>query len=706
MFGSMKCSLMKHRLLMGLLNLTVRPGEYSNHQNIAIIDWGSVTGTGIRASIRYAAKLGARKLLAIALLSQLPFDEERFLASLTGVETLVGKQGSRVRRCEVKVAFLSRYPTQVYEPRLCPYCRQLDRLSEEERFHPTKLLADFIKDAKFRLRQRFIDGDDGVRKEYERRRISSVANEMLPGFSDTYQVTEMALWRSHIDMARTWTSARLRLHEGLAKLVIPLGKESEHVRMKRRCLIKLLAVEWLWLKREPLSMIKFKRQISKIATNAIKDRFCSETEKLDAIVVLRTASKDSFAQVLPQLFETLMQDRNASDKTTLSLVSQLLYCSFTYLQRDYLVTPTLEPLVDALGMLAIKVHEMLGGPKQTIALRVGRTINSLHQYGRFLVHSRNNLPAPAAWRELKELLGTRYHTHHPVYVAFDALRFGPLESDIEDSTRKLPIIKWVAKRDSWLTRCEPFIVHTLLPLITPLRELFEGLDATVMVGPNQAETLAIVARDIFENLATISDALTVFSRNPRAVRHLHRWKKFVQARDEIWQLLIDPGNLVNGSRDGGSSLIRLLQGCPTDLIGLLNDIMSEDVFRDKLNASITNMISTESRLVFCHEHVLKEGILELLINASKHVQIEASNSLDPSQGNDYGKIPVEMILTEDAEYLCLTIVNSGTLVERRVHGRGLETFAERLNPYGGVLERAIDVQLPWVFGVRISLLKG
>jgi hypothetical protein len=681
----------------------------AKHQTVAIIDWGSVTGTGIRASIRYAAAKGASKIIAVALLSQLPFDEERFLASLTGVETVVNTEGAvEVRRCEVKVIFLARYPTQVYEPRLCPYCRQLGRLAEEERFLPTKLLADFIEEAKSLLRTRRIDGEDGVRWEHEQRRLHSTKATNLPGFSDTYQLTTMAALRNQIDMARRWTSERLRIHQELSKLEVSLNKEAYRLRMNRRCLVKLLAVEWLWLKREPLSMGKFKRQISRLAINVIKDRYCSQREKLEAIIVLRTASKDSFAQFVPEIFDTLVRDRKATEEGTLTLVSLLLYCSFTYLQRDYLMAPALEPLVDALGTIASRVHELLGGPKQAIALRVGRTVNSLHQYGRFLLHSLTPLTASAAWRELQSQLGEKhYHTHHPAYGAFDALRFGPLEDDIEDSAKPLPRINWAAKRNGWITWCEPFITETLLPLLAPLREVFEGLDATLMVGPD-AETLAIGTREIFENLSILSTALTVFSKNPNAVRQLDRWKRFVNARNIIWKLLIDPGDRRGSAREGGSALIRLLKNCPTDIVGLMEEVISENSFNSKLRVRLVKSLSPNNRFVFCHVDILRDGVLELLRNASRHVRGESETEEQAPVNTipDHKSIPVEMVLSEEGEQLCLAMKNGGILVDSQVHGRGLKMFRERLSPYGASLERINDLRAPWVFGVKISMMKG
>jgi hypothetical protein len=685
-------------------------------QRALIIDWGSVTGTAIRASIRYAAAKGADKILALTLLSQLPLDEEQFLTSLTEIETAEGKDGEiRKRHCEVQVKFLARYPIQVYEPRLCPYCRQLDRLDDEERFYPSKLLADFIKEAKVRLRQRYIEGEDGIRVEHHRRELSpSVDEDYVTEILDPDRnVTQLANLRNQLAMAKIWTNVRWELHEDLTSLEVQLPKDAYELRLRRGCLVRLLAVEWLWLKQEPLSMIKFRRQIANLAIHAAKDTECSVSERLDAIVILRTASKEAFAQNLPGIFNAIIQDDEISEAQTLSLVSQLLYCAFTYLQRDYLMSATLRPLVDALSKCTTQVPELLGQPNRAIALRVGRTINSLQQYGRFLLYSLNHITAPDAWRRLKGELGPQYHIHHPVCVAFDSMRFGALEKDIEKSLAEAPVINWTTKRRSWEQKCVPFIIDTILPLLPPLREVFEGLDAKIMVGESRAETLALVDKKFFNDLATISHQLAVFESSPTAVQQPGVWKNFVQARDSIWQLLINPGEIrPDNSREGGSALVRLVQDCPSDLLGITTEFTLEDLFEEKLKIQLKNSLSTDYTSVFCHSDVLRESITELLRNVIRHVRnVQAEHDEDDESvlkiGDSNGDgIPVEIYLSDDDEHLCLRMRNRGIPIESEVHGRGLEMCSERLSPYGATVKPENSLPPPWVFGVKLTFLKG
>jgi hypothetical protein len=683
-------------------------------QRALIIDWGSVTGTAIRASIRYAAAKGADQILALTLLSQLPLDEEQFLTSLTQIETIESNDGEiRKRNCEVQVKFLARYPIQVYEPRLCPYCRQLDRLADEERFYPTKLLSDFIMESKIRLRQRYVEGEDGIRAEHHRRELSPPADEdyLTEILDPDRNVTQIANLRNQLAMAKIWTKVRWELHKDLTSLESPLPNDAYGLRLRRGCLIRLLAIEWLWLKQEPLSMIKFRRQVANLAIHAAKDAECSVSERLDAIVVLRTASKEAFAQNLPSIFNSIIQDDKISESQTLSLISQLLYCAFTYLQRDYLMSVTLRPLVDALNSCASLVPELLGQPNRAIALRVGRTINSLQQYGRFLLNSLNHITATDAWRRLKDVLGPQYHIHHPVCVAFDSLRFGALEKDIEKSLAEAPVINWATKRKSWEQKCVPFIIETILPLLTPLREVFEGLDAKIMVGESSADTLALVERKFFSDLATISHQLAVFESSPTAVQQPGVWKNFAQARDSIWHLLIDPGKIRrDNSREGGSALIRLVQDCPSDLLLIANEFLDRDLFEGKLEIKLKNDLLAPYASVFCHSDVLRESITELLRNVIRHVkdpQTEHGNELAvrTANSNGYG-IPVEIYLSDDDQHLCLRMRNGGVPVESEVHGRGLEMCSERLSPYGATVKPEDDLPSTWIFGVELTFLKG
>jgi hypothetical protein len=290
------------------------------------------------------------------------------------------------------------------------------------------------------------------------------------------------------------------------------------------------------------------------------------------------------------------------------------------------------------------------------------------------------------------------------------LRFGALEKDIEKSLAEGPIINWTTKRKSWEQKCVPFIIETILPLVTPLREVFEGLDAKIMVGENRAETLALVERKFFNDLATISHQLAVFESSPTAVQQPGVWKNFVQARDSIWHLIIDPGKIrPDDSREGGGALIRLVQDCPSDLLSIAKEFTAGDLFEGKLEIQLKNGLSTDIS-VFCHSDVLRDSITELLRNVIRHVKDlyaehsnEAAIKLTDSNGNG---IPVEIYLSGDDQHLCLRMRNGGVPIESEVHGRGLEMCSERLSPYGATVKPEESLPPPWVFGVELTFLKG
>lgn len=681
------------------------------NSTVLIVDWGSVTGSAIRTSIRYAIARGARRIFAVIFLSQLPFGEEEFLTYLKRIGTRTRRNSeSQIDECDVTVKFLASFPIQVYEAQLCPYCRQLNRLNEERRFFPSEMLSGFIKDAKKRLRPRYLDGVDGIRSQHRwGQGPDSIANQASALINPRSNVIQIAEFRTRLEKAKTWTSARWELYEELSEIERLIGNEDTTAKLRRGCLITLLAAEWLWLKQEPLSLIRFKRRIATLAVDVIKDRECSAQERLDAIVVLRTASKDAFAQTLPSLFDVVIEDETESEENKSSLVSQLLYSAFTYLQREYLVGASLKPLVDALTECASRMQDLLNHPNPVTVLRIGRTVNALEQYGRFMLHSEKETSAPDAWSQLKEILGRSYHVHHPVCVAFDALRFGTLEEEMEHPFIDPPEINWTAKRDSWEQKCEPFMIETILPLLRPLREIFEGIDAKVMVGVNRAETLALVDKRIFSDISTLSHLLGVFAGDPTAVQQPGLWKSFIQARDALWRLLVDPGELRrDDSRHGGSALVRVIQDCPTDVLAIAEDLANGAIREGNVNISVKHNLISRSR-AFCHSATLRETVSELLRNINEHVAMEESqknNVLTPPETSSRSAVQVEIEVFDDNEKVYLQIKNGGTLRESDTPGRGLQSCAERLRPYAATIKILdTDLQPPWLFGVKLSFLK-
>lgn len=672
-----------------------------------IVDWGSITGTAIRNSIRYVATKGATNILVVVFLSQLPEEEEKFLTSIKSIEVKYLHNNEYINReCKVSVNFVTRFPIQVYEARLCPYCRQLDRLNDEKGFYPTELLIEFTQKARQTLRPRYLDGKDGVRQIHRRSQLSRKIGGADANIDNLdHNTIKIAEIRRLLEKAKSWTSARQSLYKELTDLENDVRKDIPSSIVKRGCLIKLLSAEWLWLKQEPLSLIKFKRQIARLAVDLIKDTKRSPPERLDAIVVLRTASKDTFAKHLPEIFDILIKD-NGDNETKISLISQLLYCAFTYLQRDYLIPITLRPLVIALKKCSDRIHELLAQRNPDTALQVGQTVNALQQYGRFMLQSQIMASAPEAWNKLKDIFGDEYHQHHPVCEAFDTLRFGALEQEIENPRLARPVINWSSRRDSWEHKCAPFVLEAVLPLLKPVRRVFEGLDAKVMIGDINAEILALVEGRIFMDTSNLSLTLSTFAGKPTEVQQPSAWKVFTQARDRLWNLLIDPGSLrEDRSREGGSALIRVLKDCPSDLLAVAGEFVEDPRFKDKLDIDVRCNLDFEP-LVFCHTDVLRESITELLRNVTRHAGMGTGDAI--MQGDSVSiqeRVPVLMQIYFERENICLRVKNGGALSDNPVRGRGLEKCSERLSPYGAILEKE-DPLPPWLFSIKLRLLKG
>jgi signal transduction histidine kinase len=140
----------------------------------------------------------------------------------------------------------------------------------------------------------------------------------------------------------------------------------------------------------------------------------------------------------------------------------------------------------------------------------------------------------------------------------------------------------------------------------------------------------------------------------------------------------------------------------------MNELIVGELFKGILQISLKSLVTSGRTSVFCHTDVLRESVLELLNNVRRHIKRETSYVNDPEKPfeSDSQGIPVEVVLSENDEHVLLSIKNAGMPIPSAARGRGLEMCSERLSPYGASVERDYDLQPPWVFGVKLLLLRG
>lgn len=452
-------------------------------------------------------------------------------------------------------------------------------------------------------------------------------------------------------------------------------------------LMKLLATEWTLLKTEPLSLSIFREIIVRLAVMTIKDGGRNPQERMCAIAVLRTISKANFAENLSDLF-------SATKKDTL-LTCQLLYCAYTYLRRDYLLTESIEPLAKALDKCLSSLPQLDAQSKDDDLKDIRRTIEAmLKQY-----KSRTN-SMPIAWKELQEIFKD-YRKHNSLCEPIKQLRFG-YDDHFKDSSTRPPNTDWRLASQNWEERCVSFLYTTLVPLLKPLRSVFEGADIEVIIGKRESEALAQFSErgDAQNNITKLSQLLEKFSKDENSI-HTGDWEVFIEARDFLWALVFDPGRFEDNIRKDGSALIKILwglQGCPTSVQSLLDDIPKEDV--EGLEIIIKNDLKEKDYRVFCHKTVASECLAELMHNV-RHVK--------PASPGDLVKVEVRAFREDETGKgeIHIVVSNDGLCVKPEERGEGLKAAMERLKPYGAYLEILKTDQLgSWTFSVDLSFQEG
>jgi hypothetical protein len=646
---------------------TSKPKTSRVFKNILIFDWGALTGKNLRDSIRFASKVGVENILAIIFLSHLPFEDEEFLTSIQGVESsnshVTSENGEdRHRWTRVQVKFLRRFPLQSYDRLSCPYCRQIERLNNEEALFATDLLQDFLEEAKLRLRPRTLQE---VREEHQR------ISEVGPDNGDPdWHITEIAEIRTWLDKARDSTRVRHELYLKLCSTEVQSRRGDSLAKLWRKSLILLLALEWTWLKQEPLNFSLFKRQIADLALQQTLDESCSVDDRREAIVVLRTTSKERFAKHLPALFRALISSHE--------LTPQLLYGAFTYLHRDYLMTESLRPLVESLSICAKEVREKVG---LAVSLAVGRTINALHLFGTFVMRKADDgeVSSINAWRFLRNEWADRYDAHHPLADSIRGLFLGYIEDNVLDAAKDLPVFDWHGARRKW-DLVERHIVQ-ILSWIEPLQPVFEGLQECGFLTPADASNLALAStQDSLSRTLTLRTQLDMFANRPGSVRDYGQWEAFLKERTWFWDVFFNPGIHIKGEIVRPSALLTILKSCPCDLAQVLTSVLTELAITEPQQFNISLRNSPDEPLwVFCHEDVMEACLRELLNNARRHskkTEVEVLNLL------------ISLDLGSEIQ---LSVKNDGGPKRSIGMKRGLTRFRQVLRAYGGDLNgRLLD----------------
>jgi len=651
-----------HNYDMGLFPGYDQAGHVSrvSFDRVVIVDWGSISGQRVHRVLRQVA-VHAREVLIVVFASQGRLAEEQ---SLTHLQSIGG--------ASVAVRFLCRLRTPAFDGANCPYCQQLERLDAEERFYPTDLFRHYVSRVRARLTPWSVEKIRNRRPEEwpplrAEEIMSVIAQRELVEQAQQSTGHRQRLWNSLCDM--TGASLQGREPEGSdPESNPPRGRHRE-----RTALFLLLAAEWTLLKRPPLNLPKFKSLLAMAAAEIIGDPASSTDECANAIAVLRTASKTEFAQRLPGLFRQLLERDTTGSDLGHSLLYQLLYCAFTYLQRDYQVSATLDYLVESLQKCsrAEWVQGVVRIPEVDLIVHALYHY-ALYQQRRLELHDRNALTAFGAWRELHRGVIPKYTDPHHFSAVLSNLSLHRRENTL----RNAPSNIWQEHLTAW-REASAIVAREVLPFLGGLKDVFLGLGSGVDAG--SIRLLTIAAQDVATTIARFTQILEGFATRSRDPQDGATWLSFVRLRTELWDLVFDPTE---------GALIRLLRDCPADIHQSLQRVCADPANCAGLGV---DMASLPGGRVFCHGSLVEWCLAEILRNVRRH---------NIPKGN--GLIPVSVTTERRDNRLSLIIRNGGHKVKVDSGKRGLHSCLTRLRPYDADLSHAPIMRGSFSYETRLE----
>jgi hypothetical protein len=658
---------------------TAGPVEQVAASEVVIVDWGALAGTTITQMLRQAAESGAQRVLVCVLLSQLPADQESFLTNIQSVhgkrlprpkadqlEMLEGIQMVAERTdVPVTVRFLSRLPLGAYLVDDCPMCQHLRDLSQHHL--PTRLLASFAartRDRRLKLRTR----KDALGNEP----VGVDGQVIKPA-----EILVMVQWRRQLESALSSTVVRQEISREITALATgEVGSPSEHGH-RIRALVHFLSVETHWLRRPPLNLEHLRASLASIASSIVLDRNGDRVERLHALMVLRISSKRRFVRELKSLYLAITPDRE--------LAQQLLFDTFTYIQRPYHVTEgMLAPVRDALNEIADLIRRRPSAFGEAMSGTVHRLA---HTAGAALAKSRaRHLAPPVAWASLREAYDKRFRgSHDDIAKAFAWMYPGPYRAEIEQATshrgpasdvRPSPGVQdWLGGLSGEWSKCCEFLDHEVLPRLGRLERVLETRDAARALN---YETVVWLTGMLSRGSSFADERFTRLVRNlsdhPRRYPTRSQWTTY---KEELrWYA----DRLLGRPPSKNPWLMEFLETAPSNLFKEVMDVYSR--FRRLLpgaKVSINTATLKTAPPVFCTKRLLNNTIEELLENLIRH------------RVNEKAQTRVQIYAIVEARTIDLYILNDNTSedVGKSAAGTGelgLSSLRERLQGFSGSLE--------------------
>jgi hypothetical protein len=695
-------------------NTEIEPVTYPN---VLIVDWGAVVGSTITQMLRRAARAQAQSALVCVLSSQLPQDQEAFLRSINRIEVgkgdvkefpasalgtdLTDSQGD-ISEYEAsvgpgpwvtntKLAFISALPVKAYSEAECPICRQRGRISGEEEVYPTQLLRETGERYKKILRARKLEEV-----------LLQVGGPV--SLDDQVFTTRAIVWmfRFRDKLLTSQSSTRMRQHvvDKLDEICKEVELNPQSPPDEAKWLMHLLTAEGQWLRKPPLNLHEVRTMVADLAykvarvTTSEADpvlRARDDALRANAIIVLRTSSKEVFAKRFAELFDT------CRDSTDDILIKQLLYDGFTYLEGPHQPTPQeLEKLVGALRIVADKINKPTTG--WLLSQSIDETVSSLYRRAdlRSLTAEAAAQGPLNAWRGLQTAyrqmrldtanLSDPKAGHSEVQEAIGQLSLTADRNEPEMlrflSNPEQPPPQFLVEFAHGLAKrweiCESFLRKKMLPYLAQLIEILQAEEAREISYLDYGDTVRIASLCNSKNPPaewTFSKLINAIATDLNVLRDESIWRTYEDEHRWFYDCLLQLG--AEGVRE--ARLLQLLSSAPVKLKKAVSEAYADLQYRQLKGFILSGVESLDDIEVFCTEHVLRNVVGEIFENASKHWRTE------DREASRFPEIRVKSERHNDKGVVLLRVQNNRTK-RHEEPGVGLFRVAHSLRPFEGNLK--------------------
>jgi orotate phosphoribosyltransferase len=618
-------------------------------RDVVLVDWGALDGTTVTQMVRLAAEAGARRVLACICLSQLAPQAEWHLGALrsvrvkqpdpseeaadtsgdAGAQTTMEDSASSRRRVlrdvPVEVRFLSAVPVTAFGPRECPVCEQLSQL--ELRENADDLPQEWAKQRHRRLR---LQG----RQETVNASPIDVNDIRLTGA----QAVEMLRFRRDLEAALRSTASRHAVQKEVEQFADTKGAP----RAKALALLRFLAIETQWLRRPPLVLGTVRDPVARLAAAVAEADDVADADRGNAMLVLRLASPELFAESLDAIFSRVYADR--------SLVAQLLHGVEAVIERPYPRSEQAwEPLVRALKAMRKQIDDG-AVPEESPGVRDVRSLAD-RALGRQRRAAARELGAAQAWSRLKVVFDTEYYRHgvgaavrrlYPHQYLWWEAEPGTAGDDRRRAWAQLLL------PSSW-ERIEGFLTTEVLPLLSRLHRPLGSAVAREALGrefagrllddlerhwPVSRWELAHLARDVAAGRQSLADSV---------VR-----RRYEREYDLLLRSLLDADD---DEASPSSGLIRLAADVPAELYAEVTQ--AAEAFYDPLvGEPDCSGVADDGTLVLLPRSALQTLLFDVLENVAEHHASHCGGEREPAA--------VQIATRREGDAALLTIRNTGT----------------------------------------------